>query len=142
MGHTKSPVLVATMDHFFLGTVAEPWCEEEEETEEGLGWLPCSFNPDSPFEKKWLQTNGPTDGPTDGQTDRRTDKASYRDAWAHLKTTFFMVRGQVMFCIITAIVFLSFLCRFHSKSWLKKKCVTDGPTNGRTDGPTEGQALI
>ena len=26
MGQTKSPVLVATMDHFFLGTVAEPWC--------------------------------------------------------------------------------------------------------------------
>ena len=70
MRHTKSPALVATMDHFFLGTVAEPWCEEEEETEEGLGWLPCSFNPDSPFEKKWLQTNGPTDGPTDGQTYR------------------------------------------------------------------------
>ena len=90
--------------------------EEEGETEEGLGWLPCSFHPDSPFEKKWLQTNGPTDGPTDGQTDQRTDKASYRDAWTHLKTTFFMVRGQVMFCIITAIVFLSFLCRFHSKS--------------------------
>ena len=26
MRHTRSPVQVATMDHFFLGTVAEPWC--------------------------------------------------------------------------------------------------------------------
>ena len=35
--------------------------EEEGKTEEGLGYLPCSLHPDSPFEKKWLWTDQPTD---------------------------------------------------------------------------------
>ena len=52
-----------------------------------------------------------------------------------------MVRGQVMFYILTAIEILSFLWRIHSESVIKKKRVTDGltdrPTDGRTDRRTD-----
>ena len=26
IGHGKAPALVAEMEHFFLGTVVDPWC--------------------------------------------------------------------------------------------------------------------
>ena len=49
-----------------------------------------------------------------------------------------MVRGQVMFYILTAIEILSFLSRFHSISAIRKKVQwTDhAPTDGRTDRPS------
>ena len=53
-----------------------------------------------------------------------------------------MVRGQVMFDISTAIVILTFLCRFQMNSAIQKNAgwtdhgPTDGPPDGRTDGQT------
>ena len=51
---------------------------------------------------------GPTHGPTDGPTDGRTDKASYRDAWTHLKTSYYRYsKLQVWFIVIMVAQYLS-----------------------------------